>query len=166
MNAVDRKIKIHTKNGSYSEGAANRSILTVTWDSNNTKTAVAIGINPSKANDNRSDKTLTTLGRFLAANGYKELKMFNIFESYSTDQSGINYKTATDFVTYKSEFENADAIFIVWGVAKSYKSEKEKIIEILKEYGDKIYCLKKDNRYPLHPSRMSYECEISKYSFD
>ena len=44
--------------------------------------------------------------------------------------------------------------------------EKEKIIEILKEYGDKIYCLKKDNRYPLHPSRMSYECEISKYSFD
>ena len=146
MNAVDRKLKIHTKNGSYSEGAANRSILTVTWDSNNTKTAVAIGINPSKANDNRSDKTLTTLGRFLAANGYKELKMFNIFESYSTDQSGINYKTATDFVTYKSE--------------------KEKIIEILKEYGDKIYCLKKDNRYPLHPSRMSYECEISKYSFD
>lgn len=113
MNAVDRKLKIHTKNGSYSEGAANRSILTVTWDSNNTKTAVAIGINPSKANDNRSDKTLTTLGRFLAANGYKELKMFNIFESYSTDQSGINYKTATDFVTYKSEFENADAIFIV-----------------------------------------------------
>ena len=35
MNAVDRKLKIHTKNGSYSEGAANRSILTVTWDSNN-----------------------------------------------------------------------------------------------------------------------------------
>ena len=83
MNAVDRKLKIHTKNGSYSEGAANRSILTVTWDSNNTKTAVAIGINPSKANDNRSDKTLTTLGRFLAANEYKELKMFNILKCYT-----------------------------------------------------------------------------------
>ena len=91
MNAVDRKLKIHTKNGSYSEGAANRSILTVTWDSNNTKTAVAIGINPSKANDNRSDKTLTTLGRFLAANGYKELKMLH---------TNLNLKTLTLFLLY------------------------------------------------------------------
>ncbi len=108
-------------------GCTNRSILLLIWDSNYTTLAVAIGINPSKANDNRSDKTLITLGRFLAANGYKELKMFNTFESYSTNQSGINHKTATDFVTYKSEFENADAIFIVWGISKQYKNEKAKI---------------------------------------
>lgn len=166
MNTVNRKLKIITQNGKYSNGFAKRSILTVTWDSNNTRTAVAIGINPSKANDNRSDKTLTTLGRFLAANGYKEFKMLNIFESYSTKQNGINQAALTDFSKYINEFQNADTIFVVWGVSKSYKSEKEQIIQLLKKYDEKIYCLKKDNKYPLHPSRMSYECEISKYFLD
>lgn len=163
MNTINRKLKVITKNGKYSDGFANRSILTVMWDSNNTKTAVAIGINPSKANDNCSDKTLTTLGRFLAANGYKEFKMLNIFESYSTKQDGINQTTLTDFSAYNDEFQNADAIFIVWGVSNKYKSQKAQILKFLKNYSDKLFCLRKNNRFPLHPSRMSYECEISEY---
>ncbi len=163
MNTVNRKLKIITQNGKYSDGSANRSILTVTWDSNNTRTAVAIGINPSKANDNRSDKTLTTLGRFLAANGYKEFKMLNIFESYSTKQNGINQTTLTDFATYNDEFQNADAIFIVWGVSNKYKSQKSQIIKFLETYRNKLFCLKKDDRFPLHPCRMSYESEIIEY---
>ena len=65
--------------GKYSEDNKNRSILIVAWESKYTKTAIAIGINPSKANDSRSDKTLTTLARCLDAYGYREFKMLNPF---------------------------------------------------------------------------------------
>lgn len=58
--------------------------------------------------------------------------MLNIFESYSTKQNGINQATLTDFSKYINEFQNADTIFVVWGVSKSYKSEKEQIIQLLK----------------------------------
>lgn len=163
MNDVNRKLKICTKNGIYSDEAANRSILTVYWESINTKTAIAIGINPSKANDNRSDKTLTTFGRYLAANGYKELKMLNIFQSYSTKQDGINQTTVTDFKTYENDFRKADTIFIVWGVSNKYKDEKQKILQFLKEFEGKLFCLEKNKRYPLHPSRMGYNSSIIKY---
>jgi hypothetical protein len=164
MSEVNRKLKICTKNGEYSDEAANRSILTVCWDSNNTKTAIAIGINPSKANDNRSDKTLTTLARFLAANDYKEFKMLNIFQSYSTQQDGIKRTTVTDFETYKAEFQKADTIFIVWGISNQYRNEKKQILQFFKQFDKKLFCLEKNNRYPLHPSRMSYDSNVIKYN--
>lgn len=163
---VNRKLCIYTENGVYSEGNTNRSILTVGWESVNRKTAVAIGINPSKANDTRSDNTLTRLGRFLAANGYKNFKMLNIFESYSTKQSGIKRTTLTDFSVYERELMAADSIFIVWGMTRSYREERTAILSILKRYEEKVFCLERNGRFPLHPSRMSYESNIISFKID
>ncbi len=161
---VNKNLQVSTSSGKYSEDNKNRSILTVAWESKYTKTAIAIGINPSKANDSRSDKTLTTLARFLDAYGYKEFKMLNLFESYSTEQSGIDKKTKTNFREYSSDLESADSIFIVWGVSNNYQEEKEMALGVLQEYHSKLLCLQNDNgSKPIHPSRMSYQNKIVLY---
>lgn len=164
-NKVNRKLKVKTVNGVYNNNQSNRSRLQVKWKSSSTKkTAVAIGINPSKANDSRSDKTLTTLARFLDAYGFTEFTMLNLFQSYSTSQSGIVTSTATDFNKHTTLFNKTDAIIIVWGLGNKYATEKSKALKILKSYERKLYCIKKDDKYPLHPSRMHYDCSLEKCS--
>ena len=161
---VERNLMISTSNGVYSNNNTNRLSLNITWPSSNKKKkAIAIGINPSKANDNRSDKTITTLARFLDAYGFTELTMLNLFQSYSTSQSGIVKSSTTDFNQYKEILEQADAIIIVWGLGNSYSEEKKNALSQLCNYKDKIYCISKDNKYPLHPARMSYNCILEKY---
>ncbi len=162
---VDRKLKVETCDGVYSDDHSNRSSLQVKWSSSYShKMAVAIGINPSKADDEHSDKTITTLSRFLDAYGFTELTMLNLFQSYSTPQSGIISSTATDFNDFKNVFTQADAIIIVWGMGNEYAIEKSEALKVLRSYEDKLYCIKKDVKYPLHPSRMHYDCSLVKCS--
>lgn len=72
-----------TKDGLYTDNEKSREILTVRWSGNteNPKnfSAVAIGINPSKANDERSDKTLTQLARFLDMYRFYQLQNVKYF---------------------------------------------------------------------------------------
>ena len=68
-----------------------------------------------------------------------------------------------DFNQYKEILEQADAIIIVWGLGNSYSEEKKNALSQLCNYKDKIYCISKDNKYPLHPARMSYNCILEKY---
>ena len=155
---VNRNLKIKTHDGNYSNNQKCRSSLWLDWESEPPiKTAIAIGINPSKANDVRSDNTLTRLGKFLDSYGFGGMIMLNLFESYSTDQKGIIRPTATDFNNFKDDFEKADAIIIVWGVENKYLDEKNAALEVLKDYADKLYCLYKEDSYPMHPSRMNYK---------
>ncbi len=165
LKEVDRELVIKTGDGVYTGSGENRRCLTVSWGSNNGKTALAIGINPSKANDKRSDKTLTTLGRFLEAYGYSQLTMLNLFESYSTDQQGIIKTSQTVFSDFGALFDAADSIFIVWGVdRKNYQDEKSIAANFLKKYDSKVFCIKNPNgSFPIHPSRMKYTDEIAKF---
>lgn len=158
---VNRKLQVLTKNGKYSFDNSNRSILTVTWNSQSKKSAIAIGINPSKANDSRSDKTLTTLARFLDAYGYCKFEMLNLFENYSTNQSGINAKAQTDLNQYKNNFKKADSIFIVWGVSSDYKNQKIKALEVLKKFNSKLLCIQNNKgSQPIHPRALVYANKV------
>ena len=90
--------------------------------------------------------------------------MLNLFQSYSTPQSGIVTSTATDFNNYLTLFEQVDAIIIVWGMGNEYAKEKSEALEVLKSYEGKLYCIKKCDRYPLHPSRIPYDSSLVKCS--
>ena len=160
----DRKLKVKTGGGIYSEDNKNRQQLTVSWDGTGNKKAVVIGINPSKANDTRSDSTLTRTARFLNMYGVREFLMLNIFESYATKQKDIDFSSKSDFTKFRRILKEADIIFIAWGVEKKYLQEKEAILKVLKKYEDKLYCvIREDGKYPLHPIRISYEYDMEKY---
>lgn len=76
-----------------------RELLCAKWDSglNRTEKIVAIGINPSTAQDGESDMTMTKLCRFLDLYGFNNVIMLNLFESVSPEQGGIVKAARTDF---------------------------------------------------------------------
>ena len=136
-----------------------RESLSVEWDSGYSKEEkiVAIGINPSTAQNGKSDITMTKLCRFLDMYGFNNVTMLNLFESVSSNQSNINKFTKTDFKKKKEVLENADIILLVWGV-DGYLQEKKEALSVLVEYADRLYCIKNPKgRYPVHPSRMPYQ---------
>lgn len=139
-----------------------RESLSVKWDSkrNRKEKIVAIGINPSTAQDAESDITMTKLCRFLDMYGFNNVTMLNLYESVTPYQDKINKKTQTDFSKKKQVFEEADIILLVWGVDGN-DEQKGNTIPVLAEYADKLYCIKNSNgKYPAHPSRMSYQSEV------
>lgn len=139
-----------------------RESLSVAWDSisNRPERIVAIGINPSTARDGKSDTTMTKLCRFLDLYGFNNVTMLNLYESVTPNQSEIDEKTKTDFSKKRDVLDKADVILLVWGVDGN-EEEKENTIPVLAEYADKLYCIKNPKgKYPVHPSRMSYQSEI------
>lgn len=162
---LDKKICIKTHDGEYSDNDKYRSQLTVTWRSCVNKKAVVIGINPSKANDSKSDRTLTVTARFLNMYGIDEFLMLNIYENYATNPNDMGKKKKTKFARFHHELKEADIIFIAWGVSKdSYKTAKKQIEKILKQYKEKIYCAVNDNgKMPIHPRRIRYSYDIVQY---
>ena len=139
-----------------------RESLRVKWDSNSDKTEkiVAIGINPSTAQDGESDTTMTKLCRFLDMYGFDNVTMLNLYESVTPNQFEINKKTKTDFSKKKDLLDAADIILLVWGV-EGNAEDKSDTISVLAEYASKLYCIKNPKgKYPAHPSRMSYQSEI------
>lgn len=139
-----------------------RESLSVKWESGyeNKEKIVAIGINPSTAQDGESDTTMTKLCRFLDLYGFNNVTMLNLFESVSPDQSKINESTRTDFSKKSAELENADIILLVWGI-DGHKAEKEDAMSALMKYADKLYCIRNTKgKFPAHPSRMPYQSEL------
>lgn len=161
---VDRKLKVNTSGGRYSDNGRNRQQLTVTWKGNGTLKAVVIGINPSKANDNRSDRTLTLTARFLNMYGFTQFLMLNIFENYATDPKDIDLSSKTDFRKYQKELDEADKIFIAWGIERKYMEQKDEILEVLNTYRDKLCCVEnREGKKPFHPRRISYAYDLVRY---
>ena len=167
IKITDKKLCIETRDGIYKNNGRNREILTVHWQSKYTETAIVIGINPSKANNSRSDLTLTKLGRFLDQYGYCRFEMLNIFTSYATYQEDIVREDITIFENYRSKFHDTKFIFIVWGVGNQYQEEKNNVLAFLRQYREKIYCFQNlKGTSPIHPSRMSYAYNIISYPFE
>lgn len=161
---LDRKLKVKTYGGIYSKNGKRRQQLTVSWDGTGSKKAIVIGINPSKANDTRSDRTLTLTARFLNMYGVREFLMLNIFESYATKQKDIDRTSTSNFTKFWKILKKADIIFIAWGIEEKYLQEKEDILKVLKEYEDKLYCvIREDGKYPLHPRCIRYKYDMGKY---
>lgn len=139
-----------------------RESLTVNWDSelNKAEKVVAIGINPSTAQDGESDTTMTKFCRFLDMYGFNNVTMLNLFESVTPKQDKINRKLTTDFSKKTDLLNEADIILLVWGVGSNFQ-DKHNTIPVLAGYAEKLYCIKNTNgSYPAHPSRMSYQSEI------
>lgn len=163
IHEPNRELAVSPRDGVYDDYKKNRKILTVTWPSKNHKKAIAIGINPSKADDEKSDKTVTSIGRFLDMYGFDEFKMLNLFTIYTTNQKYIDPTTRTNFSEYIDLFKETEMIFVAWGVQKKYIKEKKAALAILLPFMDKVYCMEnQEGKQPMHPSRINYDYKLSK----
>lgn len=129
------------------------------------KTAMIIMQNPSKANENCSDRTVNKVLNYLYEFGYGKVIIMNIIPFYGTKIETIS---KVDLQNKKILHKNceeicknskkAHSIFAAWGwtnqLAASYY--RERIAETKKAIKDqKIYCYStnKSNNEPRHPRR-------------
>lgn len=175
-NEIRTDFPINPKNAKRKEIENNQYIrenLSVTWkkreESDKKEKVLVIGINPSRAQNNQTDLTMTKVCRFLDMYGFDNVSMLNLYEGVSPWQSDIPDGTETDFSSKKDVLERSDIIIIAWGMDgdKKRKERKKAVLEVLKGYSGRLYSIKNPRgNYPAHPSRMSYASEIIKVEIE
>lgn len=127
--------------------------LSRTWDSTK-PTILFIGLNPSIANENVDDPTITRCINFAKDWGYGTLLMANLFAFRSTYPKNIyliDDPIGKDNDHYLLEcVTQSDLIAACWGNNGTYMNREKVITELVPN----LYCLQKNkNGTPHHPLR-------------
>ena len=143
------------KKANISKDKIYRYTLSRTWDSTK-PTVLFIGLNPSIADENIDDPTVTRCINFAKDWGYGTLLMANLFafrSTYPKEIYLIDDPIGKDNDHYILEcVKQSDLIIACWGNNGTYM-DREKII---KELVPNLYCLQKNkNGTPHHPLRLS-----------
>lgn len=146
--------------------AAKRKCIHATLDQDKKLTAIVIGLNPSTANLDRSDRTFTKVGRYLSQYDVKDFYMLNLYETVSPDPNDIKECEITDWEQHRPLFEAADLIQVAWGIEPVHLTAKKKAADYLGIYRKKVFCVRNDkNNKGVHPRKMKYSSELT-YFFD
>ena len=142
------------KKANISKDKIYRYTLSRTWDSTK-PTVLFIGLNPSIADENVDDPTVTRCINFAKDWGYGTLLMANLFayrSTYPKEIYLIDDPIGKDNDYYLLEcVKQSDLIIACWGNNGTYMG-REKII---KELVPNLYCLQKNkNGTPHHPLRL------------
>lgn len=155
----------------FSQDKKYRYKLTTTWDENKKK-ATIIMLNPSKASELKSDKTVMNVTNFLIdTNEYGSLSIVNLFAYISTDPTQLFHRNKElEEVNDKyilQAVEKSDLIIIAWGsYIKDHVKRKRKVEEMLKSYKYKIKCFKDDKgKKPRHPRDLTDKWTLDNYEF-
>ncbi|WP_247950462.1 DUF1643 domain-containing protein [Streptococcus constellatus] len=139
--------------------------LSRTWDSTK-PTILFIGLNPSIADENVDDPTITRCINFAKDWGYGTLLMANLFafrSTYPKDIYLIDDPIGKDNDHYLLEcVTQSDLIVACWGNNGTYMN-REKVI---KELVPNLYCLQKNkNGTPHHPLRLPRNIDPVPFNF-
>ncbi|AWK51609.1 hypothetical protein DIC82_11490 [Clostridium beijerinckii] len=145
--------------------------LTRVWD-NNKQSATVIMLNPSKANELKSDKTVMNLTNFLIDNNFGSVNIVNLFSYMTTDPSKL-HEREEQFERYNNTyielaFEEADIIIIAWvrDNKKYIKNRKIEIEKILIPYKSKTKCfMDSEGIKPRHPRDLGDKWTLEDYDF-
>ena len=124
-----------------------------------------IGVNPSKANEQRSDNTITRSCGFARRFGYGVLEMANLNAFRATDPKIM--KVAHDPVGPDNDYylteaiRRADLIIVCWGIHGAYMDRAEEVLTLIMYESKRPYCLGKTlEGFPRHPSRLANNTEL------
>lgn len=144
----------------FSKDKKNRYLLKFSWDSKKDKLAIIMSV-PSTAGTELLDQTTMLVRNGAVKNGFGEVAILNLFPN-------INSKTPkSDKIntsTILSQCETADKIIVAYGRSTSYQEEKEKLLELLKDFEDKLYTIIDSKGLPFsHPlSPAAHNWDIQK----
>lgn len=145
------------------------------------KKALAIMLNPSKANCVKSDNTITNVTNFFYDKGFKSLAVLNLFSLMSTDPKRLIHANQSyedhNLDILNCECENADEILVGWGqfnsrtdISKEVKDilliKKDIVLEMLKSHNKKTYCFRDEKGKQRHPMVISGKWSYEKYFKD
>lgn len=139
--------------------------LSRTWDSTK-PTILFIGLNPSIADENVDDPTITRCINFAKDWGYGTLLMANLFafrSTYPKDIYLIDDPIGKDNDHYLLEcVTQSDLIVACWGNNGTYMNREKVITELVPN----LYCLQKNkNGTPHHPLRLPRNIDPVPFNF-
>lgn len=127
------------------------------WDDSKDKVAF-VGLNPSFADENIDDPTITRCIKFAMNWGYGGIYMVNLFALRSTDPRNLSKKG--DPVGHdndkhlKSIFNSVDKVICAWGNGGALNNRSQQVLKLIRE----PYCLKKNSTgEPAHPLYLQKE---------
>ena len=140
------------------------------------KPLVCVGINPSTAEPDNLDRTLTNVRRFSELNGYDGWLMLNVYPQRSTNPNGLHlelnkklHSSNLNYIDkYLSKYNRVD-IWAAWGTLigkRKYLGDALKdIVEGLKGVGVRWVNIGKvsKNGHPHHPLYLSHESEVEAF---
>ena len=140
-----------------------------------------IGLNPSTANQNKSDTTITKIERFSLKNHYNGFLVYNLYPERSTSPDNLPHRSNSNIIKTNSDLicnyisnSNQMDIWVAWGEMIKKRSY---LIKSLSEIRIKLEPLNPNwimigsttkSGHPRHPSRISYKkrfCSFDIYEY-
>ena len=133
-----------------------RYTLWRTWNPDNARMALFLMLNPSTADEEANDPTVTRCVRFAQRWGYRRLTVCNLFAYRATDPSKM--KASDNPIGPENDdailcaASRADIMIAAWGVHGAYLSRDQEVIRSLRPYRTKLHTLGLTKYgHPRHP---------------
>lgn len=156
MNIEKATIKCETV---YNADRTHKFLLKRTWDKEKAKACI-IMLNPGRASTVTMDTTTYLVMNNTALLDFGEVNIVNLFSGIT---SKLNFKNNTpeelnlpenDEYIRKTASE-CDAVIIAWGLGSAnnqhISARADEVMEILKEFNDKLYLISDGERVGVHP---------------
>ena len=158
------------KDSNFSSDRKYRYTLSRTWDSTKPK-VLFIGLNPSIADENEDDATLTRCINFADSWGYGGLYMLNLFSFVDTYQEDLwmlddPVGIETDQWIIKMT-QQVDKVILAWGNGPNnecFRNRVEAVLKLLHDNKITPYCIKKNGTgMPSHPLYLKSDLQPTQY---
>lgn len=140
-----------------------------------------LGLNPSTANRDKSDLTMTKIEKFAEQNGFDGFIMFNLYAQKSTSPKNVHEeidaelhkKNIEKIVLTLSKKKNDIYILACWGesmrIRSYFLSALKDIFDSTKHLNIKWLKIGKNltkSGHPRHPSRAAYDLRLKEFEID
>ncbi len=134
----------------FSDDRQYRYALWRIWDKSKPLVMI-IGLNPSTANENKNDNTITKVIKVAKNNGFGGCYMMNLFGIISSDPSILvshNNPIGKNDTWLDDIAEKCEKIVFAWG---NFKEAKEQSNYVVKYFKDALCFTQNKNGSPKHP---------------
>ncbi|WP_323594833.1 DUF1643 domain-containing protein [Aliarcobacter butzleri] len=151
------------KDAILSDDRKYRYVLSRIWDESKSK-VVIIGLNPSTADENEDDKTITKCINYAKKWNYGGLYMLNLFAFRATfpeDMFNAEYPIGEENDLYIEKYSKlSDVVICAWGNSGIYKNRNE---DVLSKIENKYYLKLNKTGEPAHPLYLSKQLTPIKF---
>jgi hypothetical protein len=143
-----------------------RYTLWRSWAPNAARFVNFVMLNPSTADENVLDPTVTRCARFAHDWGYDGIYVTNIFALRATDPREL-YQTASPIGVVNNEYLEKTAstcslVIVAWGVHGAFMDRGAHVAELLAQYSLKCLGVTKDGQ-PRHPLYLRHDTVLSDF---
>ncbi len=141
----------------FSKDKRKRYILRMSWDENKPKACIIMTY-PSTADEYLIDQTTMLVRNNAVAQDYGSISIVNLFcglDNKRPESDRVNASVLAD------ECSKADVVLIAYGRGTAHYEAKERLLEALKPYADKLYTIADSAgqlfSHPLSPKARNWE---------